>query len=178
MTVEGHATRGVTTKNQRGTPCYRAPELFANKPTYTTKVDIWAIGCIMFEFMTREKAFKDDIDVLRFSAGIGVELDFSGSRFNDKTNTFLEALIRQLLSIHVAERPSAQTLLQKLEGLALQSVEAETTKAATTAAEAASMSGWLINYDWVTAGDPTLKVKRDISGSGNASVFEVCARKL
>src|SRR5437667_5394363 len=97
MTVEGHSTRGITTQYQSGTPCYRAPELFANKLTYTTKVDVWAIGCIMFEFMTRKKAFKGDVAVLKYAAGIENELDFSDSRFSTSANTLLEEIIRQLL---------------------------------------------------------------------------------
>src|SRR5271170_1771242 len=35
----------------RGTPSYRAPELltFTNVATFNDRVDIWALGCILFE---------------------------------------------------------------------------------------------------------------------------------
>ena len=116
MTVEGSSTRGRTTHFRRGTPCYRAPELFQNIPTFTTKVDIFAIGCIMFEFMTGRRAFGGDMELLKYAAG-GEQLDFSPPRFRTGASAFLEALTRQLLNLQVQERPSAQALLQKLSGI-------------------------------------------------------------
>jgi serine/threonine protein kinase len=117
MTVEGSSTRGRTTKYQRGTPCYRAPELFATNPNFTTKVDIFAIGCILYEFISGKKAFEGDVELLKYSAGIGNQLDFPFTRFRTATNLFLEALVRQLLSLRVEERPSAATLLRKLAAI-------------------------------------------------------------
>ena len=100
MTVEGSSTRGRTTHFRTGTLCYRAPELFRNIPTYTTKVDIFAIGSIMFEFMTGRRAFAPG----------GEGLDFSPPRFRTAANEFLETLTRQLLKVQVEKRPSATTL--------------------------------------------------------------------
>ena len=40
-----------------GTPLYMAPELF-NEDTYNFKVDVWAIGVIVFELLTGEHPFK------------------------------------------------------------------------------------------------------------------------
>lgn len=47
-----------------GTPGYRAPELTRNGPgEFTKKVDVWAVGCILCEFMADRRAFEDDEDV-------------------------------------------------------------------------------------------------------------------
>ena len=40
-----------------GTPYYMSPELFKNKP-YNHKSDVWALGCILYELMTRRFPFR------------------------------------------------------------------------------------------------------------------------
>lgn len=42
-----------------GSPLYMAPEL-VNGQRYTNKVDIWSIGCILYELCTSEALFQDD----------------------------------------------------------------------------------------------------------------------
>ncbi|KAL3315562.1 mitogen-activated protein kinase [Cichlidogyrus casuarinus] len=39
------------------TQCYRAPELFLQEPEYSTKVDLWAAGCILVEMYTKKTLF-------------------------------------------------------------------------------------------------------------------------
>ena len=48
--------------NRVVTTCYRAPELILGETNYTTEVDIWSLGCILLELLTRKNAFyfKDD----------------------------------------------------------------------------------------------------------------------
>ena len=48
-----------TTYLARGTTGYRAPELL-DESRYTNKVDIWAMGCILYEVVTGRKAFDTD----------------------------------------------------------------------------------------------------------------------
>jgi hypothetical protein len=31
---------------------------------FNDRVDVWALGCILFELVSRKKAFRDDWDVL------------------------------------------------------------------------------------------------------------------
>ena len=40
-----------------GTPYYMAPELFKGEQ-YGTKADIWALGCVLYELVTRRRAFQ------------------------------------------------------------------------------------------------------------------------
>jgi serine/threonine protein kinase len=64
FTVEGSSKRAITSEFSRGTASYRAPELLDPvKYTYTNKVDLWALGCVIFELVAERKAFKDDIAV-------------------------------------------------------------------------------------------------------------------
>jgi serine/threonine protein kinase len=60
LTSEGTANRAQTTVNARGTPGYVAPELLATKAIYTNNVDIWSIGCILYELCEGRKAFSYD----------------------------------------------------------------------------------------------------------------------
>lgn len=50
----------MPTLNCRGTGGYRAPELLVITPAFTKKVDIWALGCILYELLMSQKAFTDD----------------------------------------------------------------------------------------------------------------------
>ena len=44
---------------QRGTYEYMAPEVLTNKK-YNNKIDIWSLGCIIYELCTLKKCFEDD----------------------------------------------------------------------------------------------------------------------
>ncbi len=39
---------------------YRAPELLFGSSMYTEQIDIWSVGCILAELLTREILFKGD----------------------------------------------------------------------------------------------------------------------
>jgi len=61
--------KGLTGTNRHieyasGAQGYRTPEFLRlgsnSKPTYTKKVDIWSMGCILFELTTWNKAFESD----------------------------------------------------------------------------------------------------------------------
>lgn len=43
-------------KTVSGTPYYMAPEILLGKG-YTVKVDIWALGVLLFQFLTKEVPF-------------------------------------------------------------------------------------------------------------------------
>jgi serine/threonine protein kinase len=76
---------GAATLYARGTPCYRAPELIreshgvGTERKYTNAVDIWSLGCVLFELLFRKKAFKDDFSVHEYYAQyrkLGTRLEF------------------------------------------------------------------------------------------------------
>lgn len=43
---------------------YRAPELILASSKYTDKIDIWAVGCILFELLTRTPLFPGETEGL------------------------------------------------------------------------------------------------------------------
>jgi NIMA (never in mitosis gene a)-related kinase len=45
-----------------GTPSYLAPELCEGHP-YNKKTDIWALGCVLYEMMTLNKAFGAEVSI-------------------------------------------------------------------------------------------------------------------
>jgi ankyrin repeat protein len=51
---------------QRGTAGFRAPELLSEDPKSSNKVDIWAMGCILFQLCTRRPLFQSDFGVREF----------------------------------------------------------------------------------------------------------------
>src|SRR6266516_2085287 len=66
FTMEGSSRRAHTTVYSRGTSSYRAPELIRETQSkYTNKVDMWAVGCILYELVLRRRAFASDWDVMQ-----------------------------------------------------------------------------------------------------------------
>ena len=42
------------------TPLYKAPELYLGEKLYTSKIDVWAAGCIFIEILTKKALFPLD----------------------------------------------------------------------------------------------------------------------
>lgn len=51
---------GVPFVTKYGSPQYLAPEAYKKEQSDPTKIDIWAIGCILYELVTGEKLFDAD----------------------------------------------------------------------------------------------------------------------
>jgi len=47
----------------RGSPGYRAPEMFSEESFYTPSSDIWAVGFVYYELRTKQKLFKTDFEI-------------------------------------------------------------------------------------------------------------------
>ena len=58
--ITDHTAQSLKTQNAMGFPSYQAVELFKGG-RYTSSVDIWALGCILFEMLHYERFFVDDI---------------------------------------------------------------------------------------------------------------------
>ena len=52
--------------NQVVTICYRAPELLLGETNYSTKIDIWSLGCILLELLTKKTTFNYSDEKLVF----------------------------------------------------------------------------------------------------------------
>lgn len=68
--ADGTSKHFDTTRYSRGSACYRAPEVLDWPARYNNKADIWALGCIIHELATGEKAFHNDRDTENYSSKI------------------------------------------------------------------------------------------------------------
>jgi serine/threonine protein kinase len=158
MTMEGSSKRPKTTKLSRGTASYRAPELFSSSPTFTQSVDMWAVGCILFELITGREAFDGDWGTLQFVQSNG-KLAIPRFPFANNINFFLLDIIRNLLNIDASKRLAAPVLLERLAHSPSQPVtESDKT--------------------YVLGGDPELRFIRVIGMGGFGEVCEVCLSSL
>jgi len=114
------SSQAQTTRLGQGTPGYRAPELLGDaKSTFTTKADIWAIGCVLYRLVFGKRLFEDDwkakdwsnsgTPLPRFESdpGDGVYKFYEQS----PRNTFLESVITALLIPEPSKRPTAAALI-------------------------------------------------------------------
>ena len=112
LSIEG-SSQNLPTKYSSGTPGYRAPELMdsnGNPAMYNNKVDIWAMGCILYELATGIRPFKSDWEVLnhRFSrTNLNVVLDDS---FDTPSVETITKHIVDMLQVDPTDRPSASFL--------------------------------------------------------------------
>ena len=105
-----------TTIDSKGTSGYRAPELIGwedNK--FNNKVDIWSLGCILYELAVGQKAFKNDVATFEYKTfGKGLTITF-GNDFDDPCKEIITNTILNMLQIDYFSRPSAADLLQEFE---------------------------------------------------------------
>jgi serine/threonine protein kinase len=100
--------RDHTTSLARGTASYRAPEVLSEEATYTNKVDIWSLGCILHELLTGRKAFHDDWNVREYA--------YSDTLFDisvpvpQPLQMHISDNIHELLSTDPRRRPRARSM--------------------------------------------------------------------
>jgi serine/threonine protein kinase len=100
----------------QGTQSYRVPELL-NQSTYSNKVDIWAVGCIFYELVTRKQTFAPDYEVLKYNlSGDVPQLNVLplSDNFNPFVQCILSALIHAMLFVDETSRPSTESIIQIL----------------------------------------------------------------
>ena len=93
-------------KTMAGTPYYLSPEIFQGRP-YSTKSDIWSLGCIIFELAALKVPFEArDFHNLGVMVTRGGNPPFPSKYSKDLRDIFLEALRRDFRT-----RPDAEQLL-------------------------------------------------------------------
>ena len=65
-TSEGTSQTLKDSISSRGTAVYRGPELLREDGGYNSKTDIWALGCIAYEFCTKRRAFESDFETQEY----------------------------------------------------------------------------------------------------------------
>jgi serine/threonine protein kinase len=46
-----------------GTANYTSPEIINEQADYTNKIDVWSLGCVIYELLTLNKLFQDVTDL-------------------------------------------------------------------------------------------------------------------
>ena len=120
LAAEGTSKRVQTSRYARGTASYRAPELVKDGK-FNNKVDIWAMGCILFEVVFRKKAFDNDTAVYDYSLqnrffGEMIDIPYDAGIFPGETfHHSIQNLIHGMLEVEFQKRPSANELLRAFE---------------------------------------------------------------
>ena len=117
LTVEATSKQLHTTRSSKGTSSYRAPELVREHGpgTFNNKVDIWALGCIIFEIVFRKKAFSSDFAVYQYAGTNGECFKIPDTTAMSIDLTLVSEVIKDLLAIDPSDRPSAQALVKVLK---------------------------------------------------------------
>eukprot|EP01029_Cantina_marsupialis_P001753 TRINITY_DN1157_c0_g3_i1.p1 TRINITY_DN1157_c0_g3~~TRINITY_DN1157_c0_g3_i1.p1 ORF type:complete len:261 (+),score=47.03 TRINITY_DN1157_c0_g3_i1:247-1029(+) len=107
----GHCSKAIVSKepltDMCGCPEYMPPEIYQGIP-YGPKVDIWSLGCVLFELMELYPAFDSDE-----SFGAIIMKIFSGSipDMHDDWSDDIKNLVKLLLAVNPEERPTTNQLL-------------------------------------------------------------------
>jgi serine/threonine protein kinase len=111
--LTSEAVETLQTSKCRGTEGYRAPELISfskEKVVYDNKVDIWSIGCILFELAVCRKAFFNDFATFQYKLStepLNILLDES---FSEQCKEIINRNILSMLALTSSSRPSARDL--------------------------------------------------------------------
>ena len=104
----------VTTKTDVGTIGYKAPELLKGKVEYNNKVDIWALGCILYELFTLKKCFCCEDS---FEGTINNIIYNDHGKIGEKYNKKWQDIIDLCLKKNYQERPGIDEICCLIKNL-------------------------------------------------------------
>jgi len=101
--------RAITTRYARGTDGFRAPELLLEPSKFTNKVDIWAMGCILYQIATCKQLFSNDHFVRDFDH-MDPKLEISDALVPATACPHLSECLREILQNDSQQRPTVSFL--------------------------------------------------------------------
>jgi len=107
---DAHSKSFQISASSKGTSGYRAPELLEDTGHYNAKVDIWGLGCILYELATNKKAFPTDWAVFHAkTSGTIPDIDLDDA-FDDNDKASIRNTVHSMLQIVPNSRPSSTQL--------------------------------------------------------------------
>ena len=104
---KGLKITGEKAKTLVGTPYYLAPEIINNQP-YDSKIDIWALGVLLYELMTFKMPFNaTSLPLLSIKINKGVYSPPSSSYSSE-----IKDLLKKCLTLDPEKRPSIDDILK------------------------------------------------------------------
>jgi serine/threonine protein kinase len=113
----------VQDPNRLGTDGYRAPELI-NYSRFNEKVDVWALGCILYELIVSKPLFINDSAVVQYAEEaiqatetpmviqpVSSQLKISLEKFGWKPKIEIKGAVIQMFAVDPDERPAAGDLV-------------------------------------------------------------------
>ena len=112
LSVEATSKIALTTQTSKGTPSYRAPELLKGHVTFNNKVDIWALGCVLYELATHQTMFPHDMATMEYSANLASIYEIRLHSLPTFWEQHVAELIRELIHRDPQQRPRASEVCQ------------------------------------------------------------------
>lgn len=96
----------IQTLERRGCEGYRSPEVLEGK--YGREVDIWSLGCILYELASGKQAFPTDPAIWRYILqNEPIDMSLKNTAGNDVAKNCISKFVSEMLGIKPSERPSA-----------------------------------------------------------------------
>jgi len=109
--------QAITTFNtQVSTQIYGAPEVLgldsaSETSVYTNSVDIWSLGCVIYELLAGTRLFASETQISRYSLGIWPFPEDKLKALSTPTDDAGISLLKSMLSIQPKDRPTAEDAL-------------------------------------------------------------------
>ena len=107
---------GLPNTCERVTLWYRAPELLRNLPVFNSAIDIWSLGCILFEMIIGTPVFQGK-DVLTQYEAIKEVVRNPNHVYWTHVPHSLKNLLTQMLIMDPRHRIDAEKIVQELENM-------------------------------------------------------------
>jgi len=104
-------SRFVTT-SVREMSCYLAPEfLISDRPSYTNKVDISSLGCILYELAVGTQAFANNFLIFQYKTTQVLPAITLDQGFGEEDKETIQNAVRRMLNLDLSTRPGATEII-------------------------------------------------------------------